>query len=121
MNARNLKEKKVHSKKKTSTTPTSNITESKRPRKRKPSVPKKQTIRQRAANSGPLRSTLLLSSGVLIVCLYAWFIEVDMTSVFSNIQGIVIVFFGFIGFHLFLIYIGYVIGKRTAHRKKTRK
>lgn len=121
MNARNMKEKKVHSKKKTSTAPTSKITESKKPRKRKPSVPKKQTLRQRAANPGPLRSTLLLSGGVCIVCLYAWFIEADMTSVFNSIQGVSIVFLGFISFHLLLIYIGYLIGKRTTHRKKTRK
>jgi len=121
MNARNIKEQKAQSKKKTSTAPASKGTESKKPRKRKPSVPKKQTIRQRAANPGPLRSTLLLSGGVGIVCLYAWFIEADMTSVFSSIQGIVTVFFGFIGFHLFLIYIGYLIGKRATRRKKTRK
>ncbi len=121
MNARNIKEKKVHSRKKTSAAPTSKVTESKKPRKRKPSVPKKQTIRQRAAKPGPLRSTLLLLGGVLIVCLYAWFVEADMASVFSNIQGIVVVFFGFISFHFLLIYIGYLIGKRSTRRKKTRK
>ena len=121
MNARNIKEQKVQGKKKTSTASASKGTERKKPRKRKPSVPKKQTLRQRAAKPGPLRTTLLLSGGVLIVCLYAWFIEADIASVFSNIQGFVIVFFGFIGFHFLLIYIGYLLGKRSTRRKKTRK
>lgn len=125
MNARNVKNNTVHSKKKAAAdadiSKTGKRIERKQPRKRKAPVPKKQTIGQRVAQQGPLRSALLLSSAVLVVCLYAWFVETDMEQVLSRNQGIIFVFFGFIGFHILLIYIGYRLGVQRTRRKKKRR